>query len=205
MQFSLDTLQSEYDALEMCASARGKKLEQDLNEARKEVKGYIDNAFKYFQYLLDESLVQEWNKVVQETCHTKGYVGRGGIRIPDKKRGFCFKSLEACMRAWLLKLKVPKDAAEQIQWYLRSQVRQPERVSVDDYINHLKEINKYLPLLPTIKDLEDVPKQIERADKSFSEPAMCDIILNLIPGSFKEMYYSRKMTHFPVKVDKLQT
>ena len=56
-----------------------------------------------------------------------------------------------------------------------------------------------------IKDLEGVPKEIERADKSFSEPAMCDIILNLIPGSFKDMYYSRKMSHFPVKVDKLQT
>ena len=34
---------------------------------------------------------------------------------------------------------------------------------------------------------------------------MCDIILNSIPGLFKDMYYSRKMMHFPVKVDKLQT
>ena len=32
-QFSLNTLQSEYDALETRASARGKKLEQDLDEA----------------------------------------------------------------------------------------------------------------------------------------------------------------------------
>ena len=143
--------------------------------------------------------------MVRETCRTKGYVGRGGIWVPDKKRGFCFDSLDACMRAWLLKQKVPKDAAERVQWYLRSQVRQPERVSVDDYIDRLKEINEYLPLLPTIKDLEGIPKEIERADKSFSEPAMCDIILNSIPGSFKDMYYSRKMSHFPMKVDKLQT
>ena len=45
-QFSLDTLQSEYDAFETCASARGKKLRQDLDKAQKEVKGYIDTAFK---------------------------------------------------------------------------------------------------------------------------------------------------------------
>ena len=64
MQFSLNTLQSEYDALETCASARGKKLKQDLDKAQKEVKGYIDTTFKYFQDLLNESLVQEWNQVV---------------------------------------------------------------------------------------------------------------------------------------------
>ena len=56
-----------------------------------------------------------------------------------------------------------------------------------------------------IKDLEGILEEIKWADKSFSEPAMCDIILNLIPGSFKDMYYSRKMTRFPIKVDKLQT
>ena len=56
-----------------------------------------------------------------------------------------------------------------------------------------------------IKDLEGVPKEIQHVAKSFSEPAKCDIILNSIPGSFKDMYYSRKMLHFPVKVDKLQT
>ena len=95
------------------------------------------------------------------------------------------------MHAWLLKQKVLKDAAERVQWYLRSQVCQPERVCVDDYIDSLKEINNYLPLLPTIQDLEGIPDEIKRADKPFSEPAMCDIILNLIPGSFKDMYYSR--------------
>ena len=56
-----------------------------------------------------------------------------------------------------------------------------------------------------IKDFEGIPKEIKQADKLFSKPAMCDIILNLIPGLFKDMYYSRKMSHFPVKVDKLQT
>ena len=95
------------------------------------------------------------------------------------------------MHALLIKQKVPKDGAEHVQWYLRSQVCQPKRVGVDTYINHLKEINYFLPLLPMIKDLEGVPKEIKRADKSFSEPAMCDIILNSIPGSFKDMYYSR--------------
>ena len=95
--------------------------------------------------------------MVQETCCTKGYVGCGCIYVPNKKRGFSFESLDACMRAWLLKQKVPKDGAECIQRYLRSQVCQPERVGVDNYIDHLKKINDYLPLLPTIKDLEGVP------------------------------------------------
>ena len=68
----------------MHASVLGKKLEQDLDEAQKEVKGYVDTTFKY-QDLLDKSLVQEWNQVVRETCHTKGYMGHGGVWVPNKK------------------------------------------------------------------------------------------------------------------------
>ena len=69
----------------------------------------------------------------------------------------------------------------------------------------MKEINNFLPLFPTIKDLKGVPNEIKCMDKSFMEPAMCNIILNLIPGSFKDVYYSWKMTYFPIKIDKLQT
>ena len=65
-----DNLQKEYSKLKMCTSAKGKKLEQDLNEAWKEVKSYIDTAFKNFQDLLIKSFVQEWNQVMCETCHT---------------------------------------------------------------------------------------------------------------------------------------
>ena len=94
---------------------------------------------------------------MQETCHTKGYVGHGGIQVSNKKRGFSFESLNACMHMWLLKQKVPKDDTEHIQWYLRSQVCQPKCIGANNYINHLKEINEYLPLLPMIKDLKGVP------------------------------------------------
>ncbi len=88
-------------------------------------------------------------------------MGCGGVRVPNKKQGFSFESLDACMRAWLLKQKVPKDGAEHIQQYLRSQVCQPKRVGVDNYINHLKEIHNYLPLLPMIKDLEGILEEIK--------------------------------------------
>ena len=64
LQLSLEALQKEYNSLDMRASAHGKKLKKDLNEIRKEVKRYIDTAFKYFQDLFDKSLVQEWNQVV---------------------------------------------------------------------------------------------------------------------------------------------
>ena len=42
VQLLLNNLQLNYNALDMCASAPGKKLEQELNEAQKEVKGYED-------------------------------------------------------------------------------------------------------------------------------------------------------------------
>ena len=69
----------------MHASVHGKKLEQELDKAQKEVNGYVDTTFKYFQNLLDEGLVTEWNQVMLETSHTKGYMGCGGIQVPNKK------------------------------------------------------------------------------------------------------------------------
>ena len=61
------------------------------------------------------------------------------------------------MHTWLLKQKVPEDGTEHVKQYLRSQVHQLECIGVNNYIDHLNEINKFLPLLPTIKDLEAVP------------------------------------------------
>ena len=57
VQLLLDDLQKEYDALEMCTRPHGKKLKQELDKARKEVKGYIGTTFQYFQNLLNKSLV----------------------------------------------------------------------------------------------------------------------------------------------------
>ena len=62
--------------------------------------------------------------------------------------------------------KVPKDGIEHVQWYLRSQVHQPKHIGVDDYIKYLQKINKCLTLLPIIRDLKGVPKEIEFTDKS---------------------------------------
>ena len=70
-QLLLDDLQKEYDELDMRASAHGKKFKQELNKAQKEVKVYVDTAFKYFQDLLNESLVQEWNQVCMKPATQK--------------------------------------------------------------------------------------------------------------------------------------
>ena len=43
-QLMLNSLQIEYNALDMCASMLGKKLKQDFDEALKEVKGNIDTT-----------------------------------------------------------------------------------------------------------------------------------------------------------------
>ena len=59
VQLLLDDIQKEYMDLNTCTSTHGKKLKKDLEEAPKEVKSYIDMASKYFQDLLDESLVRE--------------------------------------------------------------------------------------------------------------------------------------------------
>ena len=55
---------------------------------------------------------------------------------------------------------------EHIQWYLTLQVHQPKHIKVQDYINHLMEINDYLSILMMLKDQEDRPKELRHADKT---------------------------------------
>ena len=56
-----------------------------------------------------------------------------------------------------------------------------------------------------LKDQEDAPKDLEHANKPFLELKLCNIILNSIPGSMQDMYWSQRGEHFPTKVETLRT
>ena len=77
---------------------RKRELEKEVSDQKAEMKRLISKAFQVFQDLLDTKMVPAWLKVVETVCKTKGYVDWNGKRVPNKKRGMSFNSLQACIR-----------------------------------------------------------------------------------------------------------
>ena len=65
-------------------------------------------------------------------------------------------------------------------------------------------MNNYLKYLPCLKDLEDSPIELSRADVPFSDMELCYIILNAIPYWLNCAYWAKqKANHFPMNVEKM--
>ena len=81
----------------------------------------------------------------------------------------------------------------------------PNRGSkVKGFITRLVELNLYLDMLPCLKQLEDSPDGLKRADIRFDEMELCTIILNAIPYRLACAYWSKYSTnHFPTSVSDL--
>ena len=89
-QCLLDAHFTKQQGFAMQALAHGWELESKNTNSHNNVKKAFKTVYWYFQDLFDKSLVQEWNQV------------NGDIHVPDKKRGFSFESLEACMHACMV-------------------------------------------------------------------------------------------------------
>ena len=185
---------------------RKRELEKEVSDQKAEMKRLISKAFQVFQDLLDTKMVPAWLKVVETVCKTKGYVDWNGKRVPNKKRGMSFNSLQACIRQWLL-LCCPRDSAERMRRYVSSQIKMPQRseVQFEPWALRILDICNYIPLLPCLKDEEGSPDDLPRANTKITSIDLCTHILAAIPFSFSSMYWASKGEHFPVDVQKLIT
>ena len=64
------------------------------------------------------------------------------------------------------------------------------KLPVKKFIAWVVEMNNYLKCLPCLKDLEDSPVELTRADVPFSDMELCYIILNAIPYWLNCMYWA---------------
>ena len=130
----LSEKKTEFDALK----AKSKKSSEDLEELvslRTAIKEYRvqstavqDEAFDYFEKLLDQTLVPVWRDIAVEQCDTDGYVNLNGCRQTGK-RGRNFGSLQACYLQVVLSVST-QDAAERHKRYLSTTVKKADNVTI---------------------------------------------------------------------------
>ena len=164
----------------------------------------LDDIWSLFERLLDPCLVSDWHVIVDEETKQPGWIAKGGLK-KNTVRGRSVAALKACIRKWLLRVMKP-NAAERHRLYMQHQICMPKfDTDISVFVTRLIEMNQYLSLMPCLKDVQDSPTELTRADTPFTEMELCTIITNVIPHGLQCAYWAKHATnHFPMSVTDLK-
>ena len=80
------------------------------------------------------------------------------------------------------------DAAERLRYYLMCSVKKPVRWTIRMHISRMEVLNKYLGILPTIKNSPLAVATREMGNIPFTEATHASIILSHLPVAWRNQY-----------------
>jgi hypothetical protein len=114
-----------------------------------------------------------------------------------KHNGLCGKlhhSLTDCIKFHKLMI-FTVNAAERLKYYMMCSVKKPIRLTIRMHISCMEALNKYLGILPTIKNSPLAVASTEMGNVPFTEATHASIILSHLPVAWRKQY---NMTHSTV-------
>ena len=180
-----------------------KEADIALKEYKAQAKMLQEEAFDFFEKLLDRSLVPTWREIVKEQCESSDYVDLKGRKTATSKRGKVFGALKPCYFKMVL-LVATQDAAERMKRYMTTIVRKAEEVKIVQFFSRMHALNEMIEYLPCLKHVEDSPADLPKMNEPFTELDMCTNILSALPVKMTVAYYASKGQHFPTSMKKLE-
>jgi hypothetical protein len=80
------------------------------------------------------------------------------------------------------------DATERLKYYLMCSVKKPIRWTIQMHISRMEVLNKYLGILPTIKNSPLAVASMEMGNVPFTEATHASIILSHLPVAWRNQY-----------------
>jgi hypothetical protein len=80
------------------------------------------------------------------------------------------------------------NAVERLRYYLMCSIKKPVRWTIHMHISCMEVLNKYLGILPTIKNSPLAVATIEMGNNSFTEATHASIILSHLPVAWRNQY-----------------
>jgi hypothetical protein len=119
--------------------------------------------------------------------HTKNpWIGVNG----KSNRGICVKSwilFIDCIK--LHKLTIfPADAAEKQRYYMQQTIKNPQQVTVHQFVSRMGVLNDDLAYLPTVFDSLMAIAGTKKMNVPFDEADLARIVLNSVPSSWVNQY-----------------
>jgi hypothetical protein len=106
-------------------------------------------------------------------------------------RGKLHQSLTDCIKFHKLTV-FTVNAAERLKYYLMCSVKKPMRWTIQMHISRMEALNKYLGILPTIKNSPLAVASTEMGNVPFTEATHASIILSHLPVAWRNQY---NLTH----------
>jgi hypothetical protein len=171
--------------LSLLEPAERELVTSDVAEAVK-----VTSVYELFRKRLKEDPELQWDRIMED-MHTKDpWEDLKGVKHEGIRRKWCL-SLWECIN--FHKLTVYSiDAAERQRFYMLCNLKKPTKSSIRAHVTRMETLNKYIGLLPTIKNSPMAVASTELGNVPFNETTLPSIILNHLPVAWRTQY---SLTH----------
>jgi hypothetical protein len=172
--------------LSLWEAAETELVKADASETAK-----VGLVYKLFCKGLKKDPELQWDRIVDDNMHAKDpWEDLKGAKHDGLRRKLS-ASLWDCIN--FHKLAVYSiDAAERQRFYMLCNLKKPAKSSIRAHVTQMETLNKYLGLLPTIKNSPQAVASMELGNVPFNETTLASIILNHLPVAWRIQY---SLTH----------
>jgi hypothetical protein len=143
-------------------------------------------VYKLFRKGLKEDPELQWDRIVNDMHAKDPWEDLKGVKHSGLRRKSC-ASLWECID--FHKLTVYSiDAAERQRFYMLCNLKKPAKSSIRAHVTRMETLNKYLGLLPMIKNSPQAVASTELGNVPFNETTLASIILNHLPVAWRIQY-----------------
>ena len=156
-----------------------KAAERELSAAKVVESTVACLAYDLFCKLTKDNPEIQWDRIVAD-MHTQNlWLDIRGV----KHQGLCEKSNQSlinCIEQHKLTF-FACDSVERLKYYMMCSIKKPVRLTIRQHVCRMKTLNKYLGILPTIKNSPMAVASAELGNVPFTEATHASIILSHLP------------------------
>jgi hypothetical protein len=154
------------------------------SEVAKAVK--VTSVYELFHKGLKEDPELQWDRIVEDMHTRDPWEDLKSVKHKGIRRKSCL-SLWECINFHKLTI-YSIDAAESQRFYMLCNLKKPTKSSIRAHVTRMETLNKYLGLLPTIKNSPQAVSSTELGNVPFNETTLASIILNHLPVAWRTQY-----------------
>jgi len=160
--------------------------EAELKKAQANESAKVGLVYELFHKGLKEDPELQWDCIVDDVHAKDPWENLRGVKHDGLHRKSS-ASLWECID--FHKLTVYSiDAAERQKFYMLCNLKKPAKSSIQAHVTRMETLNKYLGLLPTIKNSPQEVASTELGNVPFNETMLASIILNHLPVVWRTRY-----------------
>jgi len=153
---------------------------QDLESTK------VGLVYNLFHKTLKEDPELQWDRIVDDMHAKNPWEDLRGVKHDGLRRKL-MKSLADCINFHKLTV-YSVDAVERQRFYMMCSLKKPAKSSIRSHVTRMDTLNKYLGLLPTIKNSPQAVASTVLGNVPFNKMMLVSIILSHLPVAWRTQY-----------------